>query len=285
MTRHLLVTVSDDPSALAGIRFVGSFFRHKDNMRLTLFFTATSPQFHNTPREGSFLAEQRRTQREESGIRALEQAGDILMGHGFERPQVDTKLKSGCGSKVSDIILEADKELYDAVVLGRRGVSWLEEALGQSVTRDLFEKPLSFPFWVCREPEVERKNVLLCVDGSAPSLRMADHVGFMLEEHPEHSITLFTVEKKVREDVGVIFDECLDTLADNNIPKSRVKTVVSREHNVANAILGIARQERFGVVAMGRTGTGGGIMDKLFLGSASSVLFHQLRGAVLWVSH
>ena len=43
MNKHLLVTISDDRSALRGLRFVCSFFEHKQDVRLTLFNTAPQP--------------------------------------------------------------------------------------------------------------------------------------------------------------------------------------------------------------------------------------------------
>ena len=55
--------------------------------------------------------------------------------------------------------------------------------------------PLRRPFWTCRKPDLERKNVLLCVDGSEPALRMADHVGFILAQERTQEVTLFVVVK------------------------------------------------------------------------------------------
>ncbi len=40
MEKHLLVTVSDDLRILHGVRFVGSFFRHKADVKVTLFYVA-----------------------------------------------------------------------------------------------------------------------------------------------------------------------------------------------------------------------------------------------------
>ncbi len=285
MIRHLLVTVSDDLSALAGARFVGSFFKNKSGTRLTLFYTGISPQKNLSSRHEFNLGEQQQRAREDRGNRALEQARTILLHAGFTDRQVEAKLKLGSGARASDIILEADKGLYDAVVLGRRGVSWLEEALGQSVTKDLLEETLNFPFWICRQPDIEREHVLLCVDGSAPSIRMADHVGFMLAEQPDQHVTMLTIKRKDDLDAQAIFDECRASLEENNVTGKRIHTMVAKEQNVAQTILKVAEDQRFAVVAMGRTGVGGGLMSRLFMGSASSVLFNQLEGAVLWMCH
>jgi len=43
MERHLLVTISEQQSALCGVRFVGYFFSNKENLKLTLYYTAPRP--------------------------------------------------------------------------------------------------------------------------------------------------------------------------------------------------------------------------------------------------
>ena len=41
--RHLLVTVSEQQSALYGVQFVGHFFSNKEGLKITLFYTAPKP--------------------------------------------------------------------------------------------------------------------------------------------------------------------------------------------------------------------------------------------------
>ncbi len=284
MNKHLLLTISDDHSALFGVRFTGFFFENLDELQITLFYTATTPEvvLHNTTDHR--LSEQQARGREMRGKAALEYGKEVLMRHGFLEHQINSKLYFGTQSKTSDIILEADRGLYDAVVLGRRGVSWLEEAMGQSVTRDMLEASLGFPFWICRRPDPERANVLLCVDGSAPSLRMTDHVGFMLAHQPRHNITLLTVNNdNLNLDTEHIVTNCKEILYENGIPPNRVTACSTDSANVAATILEMADKGNYAVVALGRTG--GTSLQRFFMGTTSSILFNQLTGAVLWICH
>lgn len=286
MEKHLLLTVSEDTSALYGVRFVGYFFENLQEMKVTLYFTATTPEpaLHSTTEHR--LAGQQARARQERGAAALEHAKDVLQRHGFQEEHIVVKLAFGSQSKASDIMFEAERGLYDAVVLGRRGVSWLEESMGESVTRQLLEDTLTFPLWICRRPEQNRRNVLLCVDGSASSLRMADHVGFMLADHPSHAITMLTILKEEQQDAAKdIFANCTQVLHENGVNQSRIQSKVLHSNNVANTIMQLAEKDRFAVVATGRTGAGGGLLQRFFMGSASSTLFKQLTGAVLWVCH
>lgn len=286
MNKHLLLTISEDQSALHGVRFVGRFFENRQEMNVTLYYTAQSPEVVLHSVSGHKMSEQQGKTREMRGNAALEHAKDVLERYGFQGQHVDLKLNFGSSSKASDIVLEAEKGLYDAVVLGRRGVSWLEEAMGQSVSRQMLEDTLAFPVWICREPDLHRRNVLLCVDGAAPSLRMADHVGFMLADQPQHSVTMLTVAKdQGHGSPDEIFHHCLKSLRENGVTEDRVSSRVLRENNIPTAILQETHQGAYAVVAMGRTGAGGGLLQRFFMGSSSSTLFSQLDGAVLWVSH
>ncbi|MCJ7687192.1 MAG: universal stress protein, partial [Desulfobacteraceae bacterium] len=198
MEKHLLVTVSEQQSALHGVRFVGHFFSNKKEIKLTLFYTAPRPAAvwgEEQTHESVSQSEQQAKQYEAKGRKALEEAKKVLIKLGFKQEQIGTKFQVRQRAKVNEIIQEGEKGFYDAVVLGRRGLSWLEEALDDSVSKGLLEKRCNFPVWICRRPDLETKNVLLCLDGSETSYRMADHVGFILGEEKSQEVTLFTVEK------------------------------------------------------------------------------------------
>ena len=54
---------------------------------------------------------------------------------------------------------------------------------------------------------------------------------------------------------------------------------------VRKAILDEAEQGRYAAVAVGRTGAGQGLLEKIFMGSVSDTLFRELERAALWVCH
>ena len=198
MEKHFLVTVSEQKSAFYGVRFVGHLFSNKEEMRVTLFYTAPRPpavwageRTHESVTEG----ERQAKQYEVKGRDALETAKKELIKLGFKQERISTKFQVRRFSKVEDIIREGAKGLYDAVILGRRGLSLLEAAFDESVTKDLLVEKVNFPIWLCRMPNLERKNVLVCVDGSEHSRRMADHVGFILGEEKSQEVTLLVVKR------------------------------------------------------------------------------------------
>jgi len=220
------------------------------------------------------------------GKKALEEVRKSLIKSGFDEERIVTKVRFRMISKVDDIIQEGSQGLYDAVVLGRRGLSRLEEVFDESVSSGILQKTYDFPFWLCRVPDLKRKNVLLCTDGSKPSYRIADHVGFILSSDDKHRVTILQI-KKDRKDRNTekIFEAVKEHLAKNGFPGERIDAKVIEDSNPAKAILKEADQGEYAVVAAGWTGRGKGILKHLFSGSNSYTLFRELERAALWTSY
>lgn len=279
LTRQLLVTVGANPSALYGARFVGGFFGDKSNLGVDLFYTADNPE-----QSGRDAAELSKTKGEAS----LTAAKTLLLDLGFPSENIGQKLKVRTKSTVDDIIYEADKGLYDALVIGRRGVNLFDDVMGAGIGAGVLEKRVHFPLWFCRMPEVRNRNVLAPVDGSDPSLRVLDHVGFMLSGEPGHEITLLRIERKgaaARMDPEEIFSLSKSVLVENGVDPNRIHERIVRSDNPAKAVLERAESDRFAVVAAGRTGQGKSFLKHFFFGSVTKTLFFELTGSVLWLSH
>jgi len=270
MGKHLLVTVSEDKSALWGARFVGSFFPDKRDLKLTLFYIAPNVDAVSKGEQA-----------------VLDQAGEVVRSLGFGPDQVETKLVQRRFSKVMDIMREGHKGGYDAVVLGRSGLCWLEDYLEKSVTNELLqEEGVTFPLWVCRKPDFNRKNVLVCVDGSEAACRVAAHAGLMLAREKEHRVTLLHVARPGRDGLEFVEDVlplCEGVLRETGLPAERMETRIVEANDPVKAILSEAVRGKFAVVAVGRKGAGRGMIKGPFMGSISYALFKLLDGATLWV--
>jgi nucleotide-binding universal stress UspA family protein len=127
--------------------------------------------------------------------------------------------------------------------------------------------------------------VLLCVDESEPSQRIADHVGFMLQEE-DHSITIFHVDDGEGKNIDSILAQVQQTLKVNGIAEERITTLVVRTPRVASAILEEAEKGAYAVVAVGRGGSQPkGLFKKWLVGGSRSMkLLDTLENAALWVS-
>lgn len=284
MERHLLVTVSEKHDNLFGVRFLGEFFEDKEEMKITLLYLTPKPP-------GRFEADQetelRAKKSEATGRRALNDAKGELLRMGFKEEQIFLKITPRRLSKVNEIIQEGAEGKYDAVVLGRRGLSRLEQTFDESVTSALFEQEWGFPVWICRKLDAERKHVLACVDGSDASHRMLDHVGFMLKRALNQNVALLTISRKGNvEDKSAdeILNRSKEVLVAGGISPERISFKVIPEANAGKAIIKEASAEHFAAVAVGRTGKVMGFLKKVFVGSVSRTLFQELEGAALWLA-
>ncbi len=284
MERHLLVTVSEKKDNLFGVRFLGDFFEAKKRVRITLLYLTPKPPGRF---EADADAELRTRKAEATGRKALNKAKGELVKSGFDEEQIDIRLRARRLSKANEIIQEGAEGRYDAVVIGRRGLSRLEETFDESVTSALFEQEWAFPLWICRNPDTARKNVLACVDGSDASRRMLDHVGFVLGQATHQEVTLLTISKKGTvgdKDADQVLYESKKALMEDGISPERIRYQVIPEANAGKAILKEASDQHFAAVAVGRTGRAMGFLKKIFVGSVSRTLFQELEGASLWLA-
>ncbi|OIO00496.1 MAG: hypothetical protein AUJ49_09775 [Desulfovibrionaceae bacterium CG1_02_65_16] len=288
MNKHLLVTISDDRSALRGLRFVCAFFENKQDVRLTLFNTAPQPpavwgeeKNYESLRESEATAEAIF----ENGRKAMAAAKAVFVEGGFDASQVDDKIMARNFSRIDDIIKEGETGLYDAVVFGRRALLKLQNFLDTSASEEMLKAKFNFPLWLCREVDYDRRGVLLCVDDSEAFRRMADHVGFILQGETRHTVTLLRVVKKSEpQSPEGVFSDGIATLEENGFPTRLIRTRIEVDDDVPGAILREAARGRYAVVAVGRTGAKKGPLARLFATSVTVALFRQLKGAVLWVS-
>jgi nucleotide-binding universal stress UspA family protein len=283
MEKHLLVTVSEKHDQLFGVRFVGAFFARKEDMKVTLLYLTPKPPGRF---EADSETELRAKKSEATGRKALNESKGELLKMGFKEEQVFLKIRPSRLSKVNEIIQEGSEGKYDAVVLGRRGLSRLEQTFDESVTSALFEQEWGFPLWICRKPDPERKHVLACVDGSDASHRMLDHVGFILEQALNQDVTLLAISRKGNVGEKVVEEILLkskEILVADGISAERIRSKVIPETDAAKAIIKEAGSERFAAVAVGRTGKAMGFFKKVFVGSVSRNLFQDLEGASLWL--
>jgi hypothetical protein len=281
MNKHLLVTISDDATALRGLRFVCSFFQQKDDVRLTLFNTAPQPPaVWGEEKSFETLREEEATRESiiKSGKKAMEAAKSVFVQGGFHPEQVDDKIVARNFSRIEDIIREGESGLYDAVVFGRRAMIKLENFLDKSASEEMLEAKFNFPLWLCREVDYGRKGVLLCVDDSEAFRRMADHVGFILQGETCHPVTLLRVVKKseAAEQPEGLFGEAISTLEDNGFPSRLIRTRLEVSDDVPGAILREAERGRYAAVAVGRTMRRRGKLAELFTTSVTIALFRKL---------
>lgn len=286
MDRHFLIAVSEKKSALFGVQFVANFFSDKKNIKSTLFYSLAKPPAV-WGKERNFETDRRQKEQEKKaaaiGEKALSDARKEFASLGFSPDNIFSKLKKREFSTVGEIIQEGEKGNYDAVVVGRRGLSMLQEAFEQSFSTDLFNQSFTFPVWLCQSSHSDRKNVLLYLDGSETSFRMADHVGFVVGLEKQHRVDILISQEMT--DANSILKKSREILLGHGVPEELIRNPLSSSSDAAKEILDAVDKEQYAAVALGRSGKEKNLFMRLFKGPVCSTLFKELKDAALWICY
>jgi len=290
MSKHFLVTVSQDTQNLFGVQFLCSFFNELVEHKVTLLhicrldhsdMNKTLMEMWATPRHKA--AEHISPAAERCLAKARELLGTSQMG--IDQMLEKTVLERY--GKVKDILNEGAKGLYDAIILGRRAayaLQWVFERPADAIAHALIrDASFSSPVWICPEPEQDRKNILLCVDGSENSMRAVDHVGYILGDQPQHQITLFFVENGGGIRPQEIFTRAATILHEHQIRDERIKRKATWGFGAVNPILRECARGNFAAVAVGLHGQESTTMKSLNLaGGTTAKLISKIECTALW---
>ncbi len=285
--KHFMISMSNDESCKQGIKFVAGFFHNKENIEITLLHISTEKVQHS---QAFIAAAWERNEQDDTIEQAsaqsrhlLKKGLTLLTKNGFSESQITQKVITKKSSTVKELIYAAESGLYDSLVMGKRYSSFLENLISESVSNEVLSIDISFPLWICREPDSLRKDVLLCADGSSSSERAADHIGYILKDQPDHHVTALLVDTGQGVNQKKLFSRIRERLNDNGIPQENIINKVIKSKQVSLAIREEIDEIKYAVVAIGWTGrTGSG--NKIFsAGSKSQSLLKDLSKTAIWV--
>ena len=308
MNRKILVAIDNTrPSKLALGYAVQMATRIKD-LRFVLL--------HIQPMVSLFLKEEARTsalarkKMEKISNRNARLAQSLLdeyqsdmIGRGIASGRIEGVTQERRLGFAKDIIEFAQQGKYDAIVVGRRGLSGIAKLYAGSVTANILEQSQVIPVWLV-DGEAGAGEILVAVDGSEASLRVVDHVSFMMSADSETRMTLLHVAGNTRntceiemedppdtelEDIIVRGDKnCIDQFYARALEKFkqagitgervRFETIEGRRR-IGKAVMDFAEKENYHTLVVGRRG----IDRSFFMGSVSRYMINNLSDGALWV--
>lgn len=233
----------------------------------------------------------------------LEKVRDQMVRRGLPADRIEVCSLIRNNGVAEDLMDHCRLKSYDALCVGRRGISQLQEMIVGSVTTTLLEHVQLTPVWIV-DGEVADSNILLAADGSPNSLRALDHLCFMLSGDPEAAVQLVHVKPRFQElceiqingDTAAAAQEaildsdrrCIDdfynqaakVLEKNDISPDRltIQTIENRL-STAGAVVDAAVKGGFGTIVSGRRGFKKG----LFTGSVSRKMIQKLKNRAIWL--
>ena len=117
-------------------------------------------------------------------------AGEKLAAGGFDKERIDTEVRLSQSGITSEIVFEAQKHQFDAILISKRDLSRLEKMIKGSTSTEILKKNDDIPLWLI-SGAVNSRKILVPVDCSPHTLDAVDHLAFILKDNAGVEILLF----------------------------------------------------------------------------------------------
>ncbi len=308
MEKKLLIAVDGSVNALDAVHYAASLADVIGDIKFSLM--AIQPALSQYLLDEAQIKPQARMALEKA-IKAnkakakeiLDQAAERMVHKGIAEDRIDRLTKPRDAGVASDLLVTGEAKPYDAILVGRRGASYLRELVMGSVTSSLVEHSKSIPIWVV-DGTVTSTDVMLAADGSPATLRALDHLAFMMAADERRNVNLVHVRPRFKDYCEIdleaesaqsaheailnsdqrcmddFYPQALEVLAKYNIDAGRLDVhQLDGRMSIARSVLQHAADHGFGAVVMGRRGTSG----NPFTGSVSRTLLNKAENVALWV--
>ena len=308
MEKKILIAVDDSRHSENALRYAASLHETVNDSKFVLFPRAAHDlsvpvgRSQNQAR-GQCCIEKADAQEPPGGRGTAEKHRALLTSQGVSDADVEQLTLPRKSGVAKDIIDYCTVKQYDAVLLGRRGLSGLAETFIGSVSANVVDNSPLIPVWLVDEKSAS-KTVMVAVDGSESSLRAVDHLAFILGGNTDANLTFFHVAPRLKDFCPIDFEDvdsaeletiiqqgdqaCIDRffaharkkLEDLGFQDNRIRVQVKEGgFRIGKAVLEAYRKGKFGTLVIGRRG-----MDKkFFTGSVSRYLINQFSDGALWV--
>jgi nucleotide-binding universal stress UspA family protein len=250
-------------------------------------------------REHGPLTERRRITAE----KYLRDAKARLVRNGFSDEKITFDAQISNAQAATAIHHEANRGIYDALVIGRRGMGKVGELFFGSVSSFLVEKCHEIPIWLI-DGEITSNRFLLAVHCRPQSLMAADHLSFMARSNPEseillyHSNILFGKDQladpeefyerwgkewcdQYLDPENYLFYAHAQILKDNGInPKRIIQLPMGRNLYVSRDLIKQAHKHKCGTIVLGRRAKAA---EKGIFGGVSDQALQQAQNLALWL--
>ena len=308
MGKKLIIAVDDSRHSKIAVRYAAGVYNVLKDMKLTLMHvqpTISQYLLEEAKKSSQAYAELEEVNQKntETADRLLAAYKEQMMALGIAEEDIQLNNQARMLGVAKDILVFSAAGKFDALVMGRRGLSGLGEVFLGSVSANVVNHSTDTPVWLVDE-EGSSNDILVAVDGSENSLKAVDHLARMMAKNTDVKITFFHVTPRLKDFCPVDFEEtrsealeeiirqgdkeCIDQfflhankrLTEAGIRENQIHVKVAEGvFRVGKAVQDEYRQGNFGTLVVGRRG----MNKKFFTGSASRYLVNQFSGGALWV--
>lgn len=307
MEKKILMAVDDSIHTTQSLRYATKMLSGSKDVTFTLFYGQPMisqyllDEARTHPKANESLKKVIKKNTAEAQM-LLEKQKKRMVTMGVPKERIELVTQSRMIGRSKDILEYARKGIYDAIVVGRRGLSRIQKTFMGSTSAELLENAEVTPVWMV-DGKVASQRILVAVDGSESSYRALEHVGSLLSENPEINVSLFHVSPDAKDidaislakddpdiqDIvtkgskrlmGKFFTEAAQKLKDAGIAADRVEIITTkRKAKEGKMILAEAKKGNYGTVVVGRRGAD----QSHFFGSVSRYVTERITDSALWL--
>lgn len=306
MEKKVLVAIDGSVYSCNSLDYLAKIFSSDGNLRVHLLSVVSAG---GAGKDWMYDVDPYRTQSPASekhshlAHKHLKEAEDRLIRNGVTKERIETQVKvaSEIGAAIRD---EAERGHYDSILIGRRGLGTVGNMFFGSTSGELIEKCHKTPLWIV-DGNVNSHRFLLAVQSQPSSLMAADHLAFILKDHPSaeiclyHSNSIFGKQQPAKteafhEQWGKAWcDQYLDIdnflffahaqlLVDNGIARHRITQFPAHMHiDVSTDLLRQAKQSNCGTIVIGRRNRSSG---KGQIKGVSDKTLKQAQNIAVWLA-
>jgi nucleotide-binding universal stress UspA family protein len=312
--RKILIAVDASEHSFEAVRYVGRILP-PEGTRITLLHIlspALDDEWNLEPdSESNFhsMDDPTRQARQKTVIQDfMKRSISMLADLGHTEDAITILIKERELSVARDISREAEAD-YDALVVGRRGMSAVRDLIIGSIANKLVSHLTRQTIWVVGD-RPDPAKILIAMDDSNGAGRAVEYVGNLFgPAHPEllllhvaqdvdpsktdyegDSPEVDWVErtaeeiKKAESVMNSVFEECIRRLERQGADASRIETrIVPGIYSRATAIFGEALEEGCGAIVVGRRGLSR--VEEISMGRVSTMVLQLAQEMAVWVVH
>ena len=312
MPKRILIATDGSAASLAAVRYIGFIFNRGSQVNIDvlhilpgiypLFLEPGESMEEMLQLQGFARQVGEENRRKADSI--LKEAKTVLVDSGINPANINTRIQEPSVGVARDILdLEAGGA-YDGIVLGRHGMSAIEEFFMGSVSHKVLQNTKELP--LCLEHnEVESRRVLLPIESAPNSKRALDHAAWLLTEAGPMEVTIFhvvtplitgemtlmweglgalesTIEQRLLDDAEDMLSQAKEYLLERDVPAFAITTrLETKASRVARAILEEAERGEYGSIMIGRRGLSR--TERFLFGGVSNKVVQQAKKMAVWV--
>ncbi len=308
MEKKILIAVDDSSNSRYAVAYAAEIYGRLIDVRFTLLHIQpilSQYLLDEANHNPKMMAKLKLVNKKnvENGQQLLATYQQRMVAAGIPAERIATRTQPCLHGVAKDIQESSLAGQFDALMLGRRGRSGLENLFMGSVSADVVSCAADTPIWLIDQGE-SLQNILVAVDGSSSSLKAVDHLAFMIAGSADVTITLLHVTPRLKDYCPVDFDAddaseleaiilkgdkaCVDQfyahaqklLTSAGLDPNQLSMITAPgKLRVGKAVLDAFRRDRFDTLVIGRRG----MNKKHFTGSVSRYLLNRFTHGALWI--